>query len=475
MMRSTVSMIIAALLFAVPSLAQAASLDLSPVNVSVSVGSTVKETISVSSAEALNAVSGTLSFPADLLQVVSVSKTNSILSLWIADPSFSNADGTISWSGIVPNPGYAGAGGKVFSVQFRVKRAGVATLSFLPSSQVLANDGNGTNILTSSGTSLVTLSAVAEPASAPSLVASDLVARITSSTHPDETQWYAETHASFDWTNAQGVSAVRLGYDKYADGTPSVLYTDPISHKEIDLSEGTWYFHVQEKGSAGWGPVSTYKLQIDVTPPLPFDIAYLTGTSTMSGNPVRIQFTTTDALSGIDHYQLAIDGTVSTVSADEGSMPYAFTAASGTHTITVQAFDKAGNSTSAQGAFTVTAATESPSHSLFAFGWLAVNYLTLILVLVSILGTLLFGMWYIRVHFSAYRRTLNHRLGLTHAHIHKEFDSLKDALTEEILKLEQVKSKRTLTREETRLIARFKALLDQSEKDIEKEIEDLPR
>jgi len=439
----------------------------------------------VSSADqALNAISGTVTFPTDLLQVVSVSKSNSILSLWIADPTFSNTDGTISFSGIVPNPGYIGNSGRVFLVQFRGKRAGTATVVFSPSSQVLANDGNGTDILTGTQSALVTVaqpqpaptSTVQSPPPSTGSLSTDLLAHITSSTHPDETQWYKLTHAIFDWTNAQSISAIRLGYDKNADGKPGVVYSDPISHKELDLADGIWYFHVQEKDSTGWGPVSTYKVQIDTVPPLPFTLTFLNGTSTQSGSPTVAQFTAIDELSGIDHYQLAIDGKESTASADEGSKPYAFTATdSGTHVLVVQAFDKAGNITSVQGTFVVIGNAVPAPSPLFTFGWLAVNYVSLLLILIAILGTLIFGAWYIRVHFSAYRRNLNRRLGLTHAHVHKEFDNLKDALTEEIFKLEQVKSARALTREESRLIERFKDLLDQSERDIEKEIEDLPR
>lgn len=472
--------LIVAFFFLLPSLASAATLGISPANLTTNIGGTVTETVFVSSTDqALNAIAGTISFPADLLQVISVSKTNSVLTLWVQDPTFSNTDGTISWSGIVPNPGYTGSYGEVFSIRFRVKQAGTANVMFRPSlSEVLANDGNGTNILGVTSAAVIAVnSSTPTPAPAPSSPSpstnTDLNAQITSSTHPDQTQWYRLSHAIFDWTNAQGVSAVRLGYDKNADGKPSVLYGDPISHKELDLGDGIWYFHVQEKSASGWGSVSTYKVQIDTIPPPPFALTFLNGTSTQAGSPIAVQFTAADELSGIDHYQLAVDGKQSTVSADEGNNPYAVTADSGAHVLIVQAFDKAGNVTNAQGKFSVMGGAPSPS-PLFTFGWLAINYLSLILIALAILGTLLFGAWYIHVHFSAYRRNLNHRLGLTHAHIHKEFDTLKDAITEEILKLEEVKSTRALTREEERLVARFKKLLDQSEQAIEKEIEEIP-
>lgn len=468
--------------FLLPPSTLAATLSLSPTDTTVDVGATVTETIFVSSADqAMNAIAGTISFPADLLQVVSISKSGSVLSLWVQDPTFSNVDGTISFSGVVPNPGYTGARGRAISIQFRGKKVGTGSITFSSASQVLANDGNGTDILTATVPATVTVTS-STPAPTPSQPAtsssasSDLLARITSSTHPDQTQWYKLSHAVFDWTNAQGVSALRLGYDKNADGKPGVVYTEPISHKELDLADGIWYFHVQEKGSGGWGPVSSYRVQIDTVPPLPFTVTFPNGTTTQSGGTVTAQFTAVDELSGIDHYQVAVDGKEFAVAPDEGRQPYVVSGDSGTHMLLVRAHDKAGNISIADGKFVVGAEEVSPSpFNFFTFGWLAINYLSLLLIILAILLTLAFAIWYIRTHFTAYRRQLNHRLGLTHTHVHKEFDNLKEAITEEILTLEQTKSKRDLTKDEERLVARFKKLLDQSEREIEKDLEDISR
>lgn len=478
---------LAAFLFLLPSSAFAATLSISPANTTVDIGSTISETVIVSSTDqALNAISGVLSFPRDLLQVVSVSKANSLLSLWVQEPTFSNTDGTVSFSGIIPNPGYIGGRGQVFVVQFRGKKAGTANVTF-SSPEVLANDGNGTDILVSSNSATISIVAPS-PASAPSSPAApvvvpdsspavaDLLARITSSTHPDQTQWYQLPHAVFDWTNAQGVSAIRLSYDENATGKPTVVYTDPISHKELDLTDGISYFHVQERGVSGWGPIASYRVQIDTVPPLSFSVLFPNGTTTPSGTFISAVFTTSDELSGVDHYQVAVDGKEFTVTANEGNKPYAVSADPGPHMLSVRAYDKAGNFSLANGRFIVTGgvAPSSP-FDFFAFGWLTINYISLIFIALAILGALLFGAWYIHVHFSAYRHRLNKQLGVTHTHIHKEFDTLKEVITEEILTLEQAKSRRSLTREEERIVARFKKLLDQAEQTIEKDLENLPK
>jgi hypothetical protein len=468
------------LFFLLPIQASAATLSLSPSDTSVSVGSTIIETVIVSSSDqAMNAISGTITFPANTLQVVSISKANSVLSLWVQDPTFSNTNGTISFSGVVPNPGFTGNHGQVISIQFRGKKAGVAKVSFSSESQVLANDGNGTDVLTATSPATVTVtSSTPVPTPPPTSSApsdANLLAHITSSTHPDQTQWYKLTHAVFDWTNDQNISAVRIGYDKNANGKPSVIYNDLISHKELDLSDGIWYFHVQEKGPNGWGPIASYRIQIDSVSPLPFTVLFPNGTTTKSGSMITTNFSTTDELSGIEYYQVSVDGKEFKVAADEGSRPYAVLGDSGTHLLLVRAYDKAGNVETADGKFSVTHEEKNSSIDFFTFGWLAINYISFFLILLAILITLLFAAWYIRTHFTAYRRQLNHRLGLTHNHVHREFDNLKGAITEEVLTLEQAKSRRALTREEERLVKHFKELLEQAEQAIEKDLEDIQK
>lgn len=129
--------------------ANAASMYFSPSAGSYEVGKTFSVNVYVSSADqAMNAASSIISFPADKLEVISLSKTDSIFTLWAQEPSFSNSAGTINFEGIMFNPGFKGLTGKLLTINFRVKASGSVLLSFL-SGSVLANDGQGTNILTS--------------------------------------------------------------------------------------------------------------------------------------------------------------------------------------------------------------------------------------------------------------------------------------------------------------------------------------
>lgn len=101
--------------------------------------------------QSINAISGVMLFPTDKLQVTSVSKIGSVLSLWVQEPSFSNSQGQVVFEGVVPNPGFSESNGRVLAVNFKVVGTGEALIR-LASGSLLANDGYGTNILKTLGT-----------------------------------------------------------------------------------------------------------------------------------------------------------------------------------------------------------------------------------------------------------------------------------------------------------------------------------
>lgn len=96
----------------------------------------------------LNAIEGTLRYSRDTIELIDISKSGSIVSIWLDGPIFSNKDGTISFSGGIPSPGFTGNGGRVLTLTFRAIADGPATITW-ERSAVLANDGRGTEILTS--------------------------------------------------------------------------------------------------------------------------------------------------------------------------------------------------------------------------------------------------------------------------------------------------------------------------------------
>jgi len=167
--RCLYTLALASVLLFAPQIILAATLSLSPSAVSVPEGGTFTIRVMVESTDqAMNAVSGSISFPPDLIRVDSISTSDSVLSLWVQQPAYSNQNGTITFGGVVPNPGYQGSRAQILSITFTALMPGSGVASFT-SSAVLANDGNGTNIITNAAPAQISVTdaGVAVPPPAP--------------------------------------------------------------------------------------------------------------------------------------------------------------------------------------------------------------------------------------------------------------------------------------------------------------------
>jgi len=226
----------------------------------------------------------------------------------------------------LPSPGYTGPGGYIGSVVVQGKSPGSGKVAITSGSQVLADDGAGTNILT--GTSSSTFTILPPPTAAPS---------VTSSTHPDQEKWYKNKNVSLSWTGSG--SEFSYTFVQSADTTPDQTSEGSGTSKTYEnVADGIWYFHVRVKGSGGWSATTSFRVQIDTVPPKPF---------TPEADPKKdaekrpvISFATTDDTSGVDHYEIKLDNGIWVTAANPYKIP---TISSGKHTISVKAVDKAGN------------------------------------------------------------------------------------------------------------------------------------
>lgn len=347
----------------VPAVIHAASLRFSPSTLSRTVGSTFSVSVYVSSVdEAINAASGVVTFPKGLLEVVGVSKANSVMNLWVQEPSFSNANGTVNFEGIALNPGFKGNTGNIVTITFRARSSGQATVRF-SSGSVLANDGAGTDVLNDLGTASFSLGggdAVVPEVSSPdaSAVTEGEGPVIRSSTHPDQAKWYSDDSPEFAWELPEGALEVRTLIGTSPTAVPSVSYAPPISSKKVeDLSDGTYYFSLQIRTAEGWGDVARYRVNIDTTPPTPFSVTFPHGTKGWEPQPV-ILFNTTDKGSGVSAYNVKIDNdngpprTAPPADSNPYPLPPQYP---GEHTVTVIAMDEAGNTRSASETFVIEA------------------------------------------------------------------------------------------------------------------------
>ena len=336
-------------LFGVGRSAHAATMQASPSSGSYQIGDTLRIAVTVSSpVQSINAASGTLAFPSDKLQFLSASKDGSIMTIWAQDPSYSEyaGAGSVSFEGVVPNPGFTGSNGKIITVAFRVKAVGTATLSFAQAS-VLANDGMGTNVLTSYMPATFTLGASVLPLSTPAPVPEapiGNVPKIASSTHPDQTKWYSNSNPRFSWKLPADVTGVSVLLDKTKSTHPDMVSIGAVlTYEAANLSDGVWYLHVRFKDSDGWGATAHFKLQIDTVKPESFAIQQVPNTDPKDPTS-RFRFIAFDKTSDVKSYDVQIDNAYFVPWTDDGSHTYVTEALGpGSHTMSVKAYDSAGN------------------------------------------------------------------------------------------------------------------------------------
>jgi hypothetical protein len=333
--------ILSLLLFVLPKLTQAqgAVLSLSPANGSFYIGSTFDVSIMIDTkGYDINTLKIDLKFPADKLQVVEPFGGSSIIKIWTTPPAYSNVEGNFSLQGGIPSPGIKTSSGLVFTITFRAKSPGKASISFLDSSRILLNDGRGTNILSS--TMGGNYDIVIPPPEGP---------LVYSPTHPDQTKWYKDKNPTLAWNKEDSVT----DYSYILSRDPAAI-PDNISEGNQNstyyekLEDGLWYFHIKAKKAGNWGGVSTFILRIDTEPPADFKVQCDTPI-TANRRPV-ISFFTTDLGSGIDHYEVKV---INLEKISPGKETYSFTEQvspyqlpeleNGKHDIIVRAIDRAGN------------------------------------------------------------------------------------------------------------------------------------
>lgn len=333
------------LLSGLPSIAEGAraSLYLSPQTGTFFVGSTFDVSIIVNTGENnVNAVKVDLKFDQRKLQIASPTAGKSFIAVWISQPTFSNTGGTATFQGGVPSPGINTSSGLVSTITFRAINPGEAVVSILDSSQVLLDDGKGTDILSSIGRGIYTIAI--PPPEGP---------KVFSPTHPDQNKWYNNNSPTLSWEKEEGVTDFSYSIDDSFYGVPdNISEGNHTSVSFADLEDGIWYFHIKAKKGNAWGGITHYILLIDTTPPAVFTLSFeptLRSPVTISKEPI-VSFITTDSLSGISHYELKlIDLTKDPQKKETGflieaSSPHQLPSLdTGEYEVMVRAFDRALN------------------------------------------------------------------------------------------------------------------------------------
>jgi hypothetical protein len=354
-----------------------ASLFLFPTGGSYPIGEVFTISVNISTDEKISTAEGKINFNNEELEVVGVSKKDSILTSWDVEPSFSNEEGVIRFGGLT-TIGYKGEKGKVIDISFKALKNKVSTVRFNTGAVVIAADKIGTNILTKNMGAVVT--AIEEtdtniltsmdsgfyeltpkeiiPTDSPATTSPLMISfsdssasssvpvipispfEIISATHPDETRFYATTTAVFEWKWERTTSSVSFTFDDKPTTTPKKLYTSFITKKEYNkLSDGIFYFHIQRNETNDPSTLIHYRVGVDTKAPESFII-----TETPVIDAYGFTFDATDKGSGIEKYSIRVDEGGEVEWRDDGSHIYkAVGLIAGKHTLNVKAFDVAGN------------------------------------------------------------------------------------------------------------------------------------
>ena len=219
----------------------------------------VNLSVSVNGSEAYNAVTVNVTF--SNLTYLSASASSN----WTPVSGPSRSGNTITFSGAVLGSSYTGSR-NVLNLSFKTSlAAGSATVS--ASGQIALLKG-GT--LVNGGGNTVTYTVSTPPP--PPTPAPDAPA-VTSTSHPDQNTWYKSKDVSLAWNLQSGVSDFSYTMDQKPGTVPDDISEGVATTKNYSVViDGSSYFHIKARNTAGWGTATHFKINIDSLAPQPFTI-----------------------------------------------------------------------------------------------------------------------------------------------------------------------------------------------------------
>lgn len=471
---------------ALPGYAIAATLSVTPATTSVHAGDIVTiRLIANTQGTAINQGEGTLRFPTDMLDVISTSKSGSIFTLWVEEPAYSNSAGTMHFDGGVPTPGFNGSAGTILSVTFHAKKSGTATLT-LSDAALRANDGLGTDVLNYAGGGQITI-IEATPTPAPTPTPSTppttgttpettgtsgkdgVILNLTSTTHSDQQAWYQANNPLMNWQVPAGATAVQTILDADANAVPTVTYKPAITEKRVaNLEDGTWYFNIRARIGSVWGPIASYALHIDTKAP---ELAKASFDYDAANQRIIISsISATDATSGIVHYEISVDGKepvlINAEDAAGGTYAFGYMKA-GIHTLTLRAFDAAGNHAETSG--TINIPTPLANQTLWTIFGVNISFawFIILILLISLLSLIAAATAWYKLYML--RAGAKDRVEKRDKLLHRSLRIYKEDLERHLRTLERAGAKRELTDVEADMNEDLKKNVDDLERYLAKE------
>lgn len=322
----------------VNTLVQKATVSFSPKNGSFTQGSLFEVPVMIDThGKSVNAVELYIQFDPKKLSIVDPVGRQSVVGMWIEPPTYSNGLGALKLVGTIPGGITTGAG-LVAKITFKGIAPGESRITFLQKSQVLANDGLGSDVVTNFGSASYTIAL--QPPEGP---------RVFSETHPFSEYWYNNNTPVLAWDKEEGVGA----YSFVLDDKPFTIpdnEPDTTEHRVSisDVQNGIRYFHIKAKKGSVWGGTTHFLFKLDTMPPADFTPSYEKLASDSVQGRVLVSFVTTDSLSGVDHYEVGVIDKAESLDVSPvfvaATSPYQLpTKISGSVRVLVRAYDAAGN------------------------------------------------------------------------------------------------------------------------------------
>ncbi|MCX6739609.1 MAG: cohesin domain-containing protein [Candidatus Parcubacteria bacterium] len=327
-------------LISLPALAASATLSLTSSKTTYKVGDVLKVSININSdGNALQVVRAKVSYPADLLQAQG-------FTLGSLFPQ--KSPGEIIGGGTLYVGGYrigegTSSNGVLGTATFKVIKAGKAALSLVAGSRMVTAEPKD---IYSGGNSLAfTLNTVEKPKEEinPAKPQEKIILtapEISSAANPEDA-WSKSNSITLNWTkpaNALGY-VTKLSADTLEDIGETITTKDNTATYN-NVGDGIWIFYLKAKYQTGFSELANYTLKIDTIPPVVPQPSIEAQLNQNNANTYQILFNTTDALAGIDHYQIKFDDS----EFKNANSPYILNSnEKEAKFVTVKAVDKAGN------------------------------------------------------------------------------------------------------------------------------------
>ncbi len=294
--------------------------------------------------ERVNAFKVHLQYDPAAVNIKDILMTTSICSL-VTTKKIDANQGIVTINCGLPHPGFSSTTGTIAEIIAHPVRPGSFSLTFLPDTAVLADDGLGTDVLRQTTDATYQVSAPVEPSSTLPTLA------LYSPSNPNPTQWSSQPNVELTWPNVSDAT-YRFSVDR--SSTSRNQPDQSVTRNLLSVhpgGEGAWYVHVGAARGKLLGPISTYRVQLDSTPPSP-PLIGLSQTSVRSGQIIRLHLSSTDSLSGLQkNFYLRIDRDAFLPVRQDIELSLTRT---GKHTLSARVFDNAGNATTSTVAIDVT-------------------------------------------------------------------------------------------------------------------------